>query len=493
MVSALTYTLGSNPRVNWTAAQDKSLAQDYPFEIERESDEQYVVRTYLQFLWLPESIMPLKLLIPSLSRVTAEPSEPHPLHTLLMPLLQTARSASNKYHVELPQILALGGGAGEMEETMMWYALNHELADDDIWTRTTTIGEGPWEDEKWRMKWIERMERREFQIQILLYFLKLSLPGPPPPQEQSPKKRKRSRKEKEVPIPIIPIENRLEALMDKMSMWQLVASLVSPVKTRSKEGLDWMQIFFEEIVKPQYELFETKLPETCSLLRSKIFPNSPFSSSSGAPSPSSSRATSPDIPQNHKESTKRSSSTRHPSPALSTTSSKTRPLVRKRSRSLSVSLAQERMERERGVGAVASKKRVLNREISMSRQFKPKPKPKDSENNKVERKKTVAQEVENAAKKLKSEGITLVAATPTKPKLVRSQSSFGGGGSQTGSLSFRSLGGVAEEEEEEWRLSSSPDILLLGGSAAGDASSDEEIGGVRVLVSDTPTKRSRLR
>lgn len=82
----------------------------------------------------------------------------HPLHSLLKPLLQTARSASNKYHTELPKILLLGGGAGEIEETVMWYALNHEQADDDLWTRTS---EGPWEDEKWRLKWLERMEKRE--------------------------------------------------------------------------------------------------------------------------------------------------------------------------------------------------------------------------------------------------------------------------------------------------------------------------------------------
>ena len=108
--------------------------------------------------------MPLKLVIPSLSRVKADPSsseESHPLHSLLKPLLQTARSASNKYHIELPQILKHGGGAGEIEETTMWFALNLEQADDELWTRTSAVGQGPWVDEKWRATWIERMERRE--------------------------------------------------------------------------------------------------------------------------------------------------------------------------------------------------------------------------------------------------------------------------------------------------------------------------------------------
>lgn len=105
--------------------------------------------------------MPLKLLIPSLLRVDSDPSEPHALHAHLKPLLQTARSASRKYNVELPQILSDGGGAGEIEETVMWYALSYEKADDDLWTRTSAVREGPWEDEKWRLKWLERMEQRE--------------------------------------------------------------------------------------------------------------------------------------------------------------------------------------------------------------------------------------------------------------------------------------------------------------------------------------------
>lgn len=109
-----------------------------------------------------QSIMPLNLLVPSLLRVTAEHSEPHPLHSHLKPLLQTARTASRKYRVELPQILSNGGGAGEIEETMMWYSLSYEKAGDDLWTRTTDIREGPWEDEKWRTRWLERMERREY-------------------------------------------------------------------------------------------------------------------------------------------------------------------------------------------------------------------------------------------------------------------------------------------------------------------------------------------
>lgn len=103
--------------------------------------------------------MPLNLFVPSLRRVVGLPSSsqtPHSLHSLLDPLLQTTRTISNKYHVELVQILQDGGGAGEMEETMMWYALHHERTCDNKQSK-----DEPWMDEKWRQGWLERLEKRE--------------------------------------------------------------------------------------------------------------------------------------------------------------------------------------------------------------------------------------------------------------------------------------------------------------------------------------------
>jgi hypothetical protein len=107
--------------------------------------------------------MSLNLLVPSLLRVNvaSSASAPHPLHGLMEPLLHTVRSASNKYHVELPQILADEGGAGEMEEEMMWYALNHEKGDggeDGI----SLNGSNLWTNDKWKSKWLQRLERREY-------------------------------------------------------------------------------------------------------------------------------------------------------------------------------------------------------------------------------------------------------------------------------------------------------------------------------------------
>lgn len=111
--------------------------------------------------------MPLTLLIPSLLRVKiASSSQPttHPLHVLISSLLLTSRSSANKYHTDLPQLLSDGGGDGEIEETMMWYALSYEKADEsEGQSRPGSIehAEELWMNEKWRNKWLERMERRE--------------------------------------------------------------------------------------------------------------------------------------------------------------------------------------------------------------------------------------------------------------------------------------------------------------------------------------------
>ena len=117
--------------------------------------------------------MPLNRFVPSLRRVdapsTSSSTVSNAMHALLEPLLLTTRSVTNKYHSELDQILINGGGEGEMEEAMMWYAVEHEkpLDVDKIPACPSPHkhghnGEdGLWTDEKWRAQYLERMERRE--------------------------------------------------------------------------------------------------------------------------------------------------------------------------------------------------------------------------------------------------------------------------------------------------------------------------------------------
>ncbi|KAI5888820.1 uncharacterized protein SCHCODRAFT_02602164 [Schizophyllum commune H4-8] len=378
VVNPLRYALSAGDNIAWTATQEKQILKDVPWNDIGQSDEQagqednqvkqktrgesldaesFIARTYLQYLWLPESIMPLHGFLHALRRITyASPDDnntPHPLHALIEPLLLTARSAAHKYHTELTAILAEGGGAGEAEEAMMWFAYEHEKheaassgqASGGQQHRSSSQQSNNPEpnedaDAQWQTRWLNRMERREAQIQILLYLFKLSLPPSPsadpiasPAKKHaaamqqdillSPRKRRRvepandksasqdkvasvstpsqtfprkRRRKSPEPAPLAP-EVYLEAFMDKLSMWQLVRGLedgrpavdsmpaglrakaskggqVGNGKARQDDERDWMQVFCEDVVEP---LFKSTLPELCALLRSKVFPHSPFS------------------------------------------------------------------------------------------------------------------------------------------------------------------------------------------------------------------------
>jgi hypothetical protein len=182
LVQSLTLFTSSNAR--WTTTQEKTISRDYPFtDVHLETPDQFVVRTYLQFLWLPEvrsspeircdafltqskSIMPINLLVPSLHRVQdaslQPPDSPHPLHALLHPLLLSVRSAVAKYHTELPQILAQDGGEGELEESMMWYALGYEMGEVGQGGASVNNEDANMLEEISRSTWLERLERREW-------------------------------------------------------------------------------------------------------------------------------------------------------------------------------------------------------------------------------------------------------------------------------------------------------------------------------------------
>lgn len=72
------------------------------------------------------------------------------LYATLNPLLLSVRAIHDKYHNQLPQILQDGGGAGEIEETMMWYSWNREKPQLDA--TGEDIG---------KKAWMEKLERRE--------------------------------------------------------------------------------------------------------------------------------------------------------------------------------------------------------------------------------------------------------------------------------------------------------------------------------------------
>jgi len=393
------------------------------------------------------------------------------------------------------------------------------------------------------------------QIQILLLMYKLSLPGPAPPPPPPPGKKKRRRIEME-PDPTA--EDYLESFMDKLSTWQLIDTVDRPRShlnaekqtgnaKSDKDDRDWIQAFAEDVVEQEYVecgchvpysvvkflRFKNHLPDLCAALRSKVFPSSPFSdpeddaeTHSTAPTSRNGSIEPQPIPKPRAPS--RSLSTHAIPHAPSTSSSPTlsassrattatkanRALARSRSRSHSVSLAQEQEERERLLNEAQPKKRILNREVSMSRVFKPKAAPSKTETKRSER---PPLQMELKGKKLDL-GVTLVDETPEKPRVLSASLSAAGGSFMFGQprFGFPPMNGNGkmvekpehpplaplnehDDDEEEWMMDSSPDIVLLnpplkgrGGRMNDEADEGEDEGEDELMMVATPTKPSRF-
>ena len=54
LINSPHYSLESTESRQWTATQEKTIATDFPFDLQQETVDQFITRTYLQFLWLPE-------------------------------------------------------------------------------------------------------------------------------------------------------------------------------------------------------------------------------------------------------------------------------------------------------------------------------------------------------------------------------------------------------------------------------------------------------
>jgi hypothetical protein len=145
---------------------------------------------------------------------------------------------------------------------------------------------------------------------------------------------------------------------------------------------------------------------------------------------------------------------------------------------LSVSLAEDAQARRAGTNKT---KKVLNREVSMSRAFKPKPKPKtksktgvnrignERAGDEMSRTHSAGQQYTKKGKEKKDEGVTLVEATPVKGSSKSRSAPL----PVANSFGSKSVGGrlfgksIDEEEEEIWDIPSSPDILLLEAGSDG--------------------------
>ena len=206
----------------------------------------------------------------------------------------------------------------------------------------------------------------------------------------------------------------------------------------------------------------------CKLLRSKLFPHSPFADDANDIDPVSNRSPSP--PARSSRATSKTSK-KPPQRSSSVLSSTARSDSRTRSRSLSVSLAQDATTKKSNSGASTTLKRALSREVSMSRTFKPRPNaaskaPED----------TRALPILDAGGMKRrrgtgTHGVTLVTATPTKSALVKRSQYALTSPIHSPNLELDldddddnddgNMNDVEVDDEEMWLPDSSPDILHL--------------------------------
>jgi hypothetical protein len=217
--------------------------------------------------------MSLQRLHLSLQRLIPPANADPTLLADLESLFLTSRQCSEKYQRSIPEILSTGNPdePDDFEQGMMWFAFKNDKPPDE-----SIFGENEEEkEEKWKKDWLDRMERREsvhlprfflchadnlprVQIQILLHLFRLCHPTSyPVPQSTegrsaSPKKRKQRNQPS-----VLSLEDKLESLMDKLAMWQLLRSIDDHGINTSgnsgpKDDRDWMQIFCEDVVQETF-------------------------------------------------------------------------------------------------------------------------------------------------------------------------------------------------------------------------------------------------
>jgi hypothetical protein len=161
--------------------------------------------------------------------------------------------------------------------------------------------------------------------------------------------------------------------------------------------------------------FLSSQPRLCALLRSKVFPHSPFSDASDADTDTEFGPERSSRKRSQVPSTAKAPPARRPRKAVRVGASAG---DRSSSRALSESLEEERtLRRSASVGGAASK-RVLSREVSMTRVFRDRaPTPTSVAAGlpaKGAKKANPAPVKAQPKTKARAEGVTLVEATPTK-------------------------------------------------------------------------------
>ncbi|KAI9513546.1 hypothetical protein F5148DRAFT_12471 [Russula earlei] len=396
-------SLSSSGPIEWNHNQESSLIQDVsPFSPAYDGRSTTTLRErmrelYLQFLWLPESVMPLNQFVRmarSLARHSAPASsaddEAHPLHAALDGVTLTGKWCSYKYQERLPNALVVPPRAPcadtgadtdtDREASIMRFVLDRhaprpERPEGPARDRDRDPSRSSSDESR---RWLSEIEKREVKIQILLHLLKLTLPGPCsaapvrplPVPSHARKKRRRvqpSSDEEVDPTPRSVLEDRLEGLMDRLVLWQMALPDVEAGADGTKPVRDWMQMFCDDVVQPA---FSQELPEQYKLLRQKLFRIPQWMSSSDAESDGDN-----DMNDSNDAKSTPQDEERPDHAALLFNSARARTnnadskhgsAAQSRSRSLSISLEQEAGMRR----TESNPRRVLHREVSMSKVFK---------------------------------------------------------------------------------------------------------------------------
>ena len=119
-----------------------------------------------------QSITPLRFLVVGLRRRIVSPEGPEALHKALKPFLLSVVATEEKYRKKLPMILRDGGGAGDIEESMMWYSWKRQKYQPDG-NGDGNDDSGKADEEGRKKAWMAKMERRElvpFNSRRLLVF-----------------------------------------------------------------------------------------------------------------------------------------------------------------------------------------------------------------------------------------------------------------------------------------------------------------------------------
>jgi hypothetical protein len=143
-------------KLNRSTEHEKAISTSYAFDLQPLGQTIMSPKLYFEQTCFLQSLMPLTYLIPSSRRVeTLSASSSHPMNALLGPLLLTTRTYCKSW-----QMRAERGDGGSHD---VLFSVEYEKPDDFDGPRNA-VKEGQWTDMKWRERYLERMERREYVL-----------------------------------------------------------------------------------------------------------------------------------------------------------------------------------------------------------------------------------------------------------------------------------------------------------------------------------------